>query len=77
MMTLEQMLTEIRADCQRDVAKREGQPLTGPNVAEWLGEIQALIHALAGVNLRLLERIKALEAAADVSGYLDEQEDDG
>lgn len=63
-MTLEQVLTEIRADCERDVAKREGQPLTGPNVAEWLGEMQALISALAAVNLQVLERIRALETTS-------------
>ena len=61
-MTPREALTEIRLDCERDVAKREGKPLTGPNVAEWLGEMQALIHALAGINLNLLDRLEALEA---------------
>lgn len=60
-MGLKEALTEIRADCERDVAKRERQPLTGRNVAVWLGEMQALIDALAAVNLKLLERIEALE----------------
>lgn len=60
-MTLREALIEIRADCERDVAAREGMPLTGHNVAVWLGEMQGLIDALAGVNLKLLDRIEKLE----------------
>lgn len=60
-MTPREALTEIRLDCQRDVANREGKPLTGPNVAQWLGEMQALIHALAGISLKLLDRVEELE----------------
>lgn len=61
-MTLREALLEVRADCQRDVAAREGQPLTGRNMAIWLGEMQALIDALAATNLALLDRIEKLES---------------
>lgn len=60
-MTLREALIEIRADCERDVIAREGMLLTGYNVAVWLGEMQALIDALAGINLQLLDRIEKLE----------------
>lgn len=45
----------IRSDCEADVNEREGQPLTGPNVAKWLGEMQAQTSALASVLLTILE----------------------
>ena len=60
-MGLRETLTEIKADCERDVSAREGKPLTGPNVAVWLGEMQALIAVLADVSLVLLQRIETLE----------------
>lgn len=50
-----EMLQTLRQDCLDDAAKRDGQPLTGPNVAVWLGEMGAQIAALADVLIVMLE----------------------
>ena len=49
------MLKTLAQDCEDDVERREGQPLTGPNVAVWLGEMDAKIQALAKVLIVMLE----------------------
>jgi hypothetical protein len=49
------MLKDLRQDCANDAAAREGQLLTGPNVAKWLGEMGAQIAALASVLILILE----------------------
>jgi hypothetical protein len=46
---------EIRSDCEADVAEREGKPLTGRNVAKWLGEMNGLIVGLCNVVEKLVE----------------------
>lgn len=48
-MTRLEVVREIIADCDADVAKREGQEFNGRNVAEYFGETLALVQALARV----------------------------
>ena len=49
------MLHTLRADIVDDVARRDGLPLTGQNVAVALGEICAQVDALARVLIAILE----------------------
>ena len=49
------MLSTLRADIVDDVARRDGQPFTGENVAVALGEICAQVDALAKVLIAILE----------------------
>lgn len=53
------MLKELRQDCADDATARNGQPLTGPNVAKWLGEMGAQIAALASVLIAILEETES------------------
>lgn len=52
------VVAEVKRDCEADVAKREGMPLTGRNVAEALGETCGLIVGLANVLEALLEEVE-------------------
>lgn len=55
-MTALEVVREIIADCEADVAKREGQEFTGRNVAEYFGETLAMIQALAKVVESILAK---------------------
>jgi hypothetical protein len=48
------MLRILADDCATDTAARDGQPLTGANVAKWLGEMSAQIAAIADVLIAIL-----------------------
>ena len=55
---------EVVADMRRDTMAREGQPLTGPNLAVWLAEISASVAGLAKVVETLLPPDAAEVASA-------------
>jgi hypothetical protein len=42
-------------DCAKDVADRDGQPLTAENVAKWMGQDNAKIAAIARTIYLMLE----------------------
>lgn len=51
---IESALEVIREDITTDVTRRDGQPLTGANVGQALGEICAQVDALASICQALL-----------------------
>lgn len=51
-----QSMQMIQTDVAADTSRREGLPLTGPNVAQALGELAAQVGAIArGVEILLSE----------------------
>jgi hypothetical protein len=55
--SLSEACAMIRQDMEDDVARFDGQPLTGALVAEMHGNLAAAVSALAGIALALEERI--------------------
>lgn len=51
---IESVLEDIREDITADVKRREGQPLTGANVGQALGEICGQVDSLAAICQALL-----------------------
>lgn len=54
---IESVLEMLREDIVADVKRRDGQPLTGENVGQALGEIAAQVDALAHICQALLADI--------------------
>jgi len=52
-MTGRELLTEIKADCERDARALDGQAFTGRNVASAIGQVLAMVNALCDEMLRI------------------------
>jgi hypothetical protein len=50
-----EVVREIRADVEADVARWEGKPFTGHNVSTMYGELAGVVYGLAVVIEKMLE----------------------